>query len=237
MFSAEGLIGLFTLVLLEIILGIDNIIFIAILCSFIQTKKQQHKARTIGLTLALLMRVVLLFAISWIVHLTETLFSISSFDVRGRDLILFAGGVFLIYKTIKEIYFKLRGHDANHQPIERILMVQQAILQIALIDMVFSFDSILTAVGLSNDLAIMITAVVISMIVMLIFASYVSDFINKYPTIKMLALVFLVVIGIMLLLDSLHLSIPKGYIYVGLGFSLIVEMLNIRFRNIQHKAL
>ena len=144
MFSAKGLIGLFTLVLLEIILGIDNIIFIAILCSFIQNKEQQRKARTIGLMLALLMRAVLLFAIFWIVNLTETLFTISS---------------------------------------------------------------------------------------------YVSDFINKYPTIKMLALAFLVVIGIMLLLDSLHVSIPKGYIYVGLGFSLIVEMLNIRFRKIQHKAL
>ena len=179
MFTASGLIGLFTLILMEVILGVDNIIFIAILCGFLSNKTEQRKARTIGLMLALVMRVVLLFAISWIVHLTSTLFMISDFEVRGRDMILFGGGIFLIYKTVKEIYYKLGGHDENNRPKERRLTVQQAIIQITLIDIVFSFDSILTAVGLSNDLPTMITAVVIAMFVMLMFASYVSDFVNK----------------------------------------------------------
>lgn len=236
-FSASGLIGLFTLILMEIILGIDNIIFIAILCGFLPGKEQQRKARMIGLSLALIMRVVLLFTISWIVHLTDTLFFISAFEVRGRDIILFSGGVFLIYKTIREIYLKLRGHKGDHQPKERQLTVQQAIVQITLIDIVFSFDSILTAVGLSNDIVIMVTAVVVSMVVMLFFAAYVSDFINKYPTIKMLALAFLVCIGFMLFMDSIHIPIPKSYIYVALGFSLIVELLNIRLRRIKHQAI
>lgn len=237
MFTASGLIGLLTLVLMEIVLGVDNIIFIAILCGFLPGKDQQRRARTIGLSLALIMRVILLFAITWIVHLTSTLFSISEFEVRGRDLILFAGGVFLIYKTVKEIYFKLRGHEGDLKPEERILTVRNAIIQITLIDIVFSFDSILTAVGLSNDIVIMITAVVISMFVMLFFAGYVSDFVNKYPTIKMLALAFLVCIGFMLVMDSLHFSFPKSYIYVALGFSLIVELLNIRLRRIKHQAI
>jgi len=236
-FTASGLIGLLTLVLMEIVLGIDNIIFIAILCGFLRKKEDQRKARTIGLSLALVMRVILLFTISWIVHLTSSLFAIYEFEVRGRDLILFSGGVFLIYKTVREIYFKLRGHEGGAKPKERTLTVQQAIIQITLIDIVFSFDSILTAVGLSNDIVIMITAVVVSMFVMLFFASYVTDFVNKYPTIKMLALAFLVCIGLMLVIDSFHLEIPKSYIYVALGFSLIVELLNIRYRRVKHQTI
>ena len=237
LFTASGLLGLLTLVLMEIVLGIDNIIFIAILCGFLPHKEQQRKARVIGLSLALVMRILLLFTISWIVHLTNTLFMIADFEVRGRDLILFSGGVFLIYKTVKEIYYKLRGNEGGQKPKDRRMTVQQAIMQITLIDIVFSFDSILTAVGLSNDIMIMVTAVIISMFVMLFFSGYVSDFVNKFPTIKMLALVFLVCIGFMLLMDSFHLEFSKSYIYVALGFSLIVELLNIRYRRIKHQAI
>ncbi len=235
--TTSGMISLLTLVLMEIVLGIDNIIFIAILCGFLPNKKHQQKARTIGLSLALLMRILLLFTISWIVHLTHPLFYIGDFGASGRDLILFSGGVFLIFKTVQEIYLKLRGHDDNHKPKERTLTVQQAIIQITLIDIVFSFDSILTAVGLSNDIVIMITAVTISMFVMLFFAKYVSDFINKYPTIKMLALAFLVCIGLLLFLESIHVHVDKGYVYSALGFSLIVELLNIRLRRIKHQSI
>lgn len=235
--TTEGLIGLVTLVLMEIVLGIDNIIFIAILCGFLPGKEQQRKARIIGLSLALSMRILLLFTITWIVHLTHPLVTILSFDISGRDLILFSGGVFLMYKTAQEIYFKLRGNEGDHKPKERQLTVPQAIIQITIIDIVFSFDSILTAVGLSNDIVIMVTAVTISMIVMLFFAGYVTEFVNRYPTIKMLALAFLVCIGLLLFLESIHIHIDKGYVYSALGFSLIVELLNIRLRRVKHQSI
>lgn len=233
--TVEGLIGLITLVLMEIVLGIDNIIFIAILCGFLPKKEDQRRARTIGLTLALAIRVLLLFTISWIIKLVNPLFYIQDFGVTGRDLILFSGGVFLIYKTLVEIYHKLKGDGLEHGPKARTLTVAQAILQITIIDIVFSFDSILTAVGLSRDITIMVTAVVISMIVMLLFAPYVSDFINKYPSLKVLALVFLVAIGFLLVIESLHLHIDKSYVYVAMGFSLVVELLNIKIRGVKHK--
>lgn len=235
--TTDGVVSLITLVLMEIVLGIDNIIFIAILCGFLPGKEQQRKARVVGLSLALIMRILLLFTISWIVHLTHPLFFIDDFAVSGRDIILFSGGVFLIFKTVKEIYLKLRGHEGEAKPKERQFTVQQAIIQITLIDIVFSFDSILTAVGLSNNLPIMIIAVTISMFVMLFFAKYVTDFINKYPTIKMLALAFLVCIGLLLFLESIHVHIDKGYVYSALAFSLIVELLNIRLRRIKHQAI
>jgi len=232
--TVEGLIGLVTLVLMEIVLGIDNIIFIAILCGFLPKKPDQKRARTIGLTLALAIRIVLLFTISWIIRLVNPLFHIRDFGVTGRDLILFSGGVFLIYKTVVEIYHKLKGDGLDHGPKKRTLTVSQAILQITLIDIVFSFDSILTAVGLSRDLPTMVIAVSISMIVMLFFAPYVSDFINNYPSLKVLALTFLVAIGVLLVIESLHLHIDKSYVYVAMGFSLIVEILNIRIRGVHH---
>jgi len=232
--TVEGLIGLVTLVLMEIVLGIDNIIFIAILCGFLPKKADQKRARTIGLTLALLIRVLLLFTISWIIKLVDPLFYIGQFGVTGRDLILFSGGVFLVYKTIQEIYHKLKGDGMDHGPKARSLTVRQAILQITLIDIVFSFDSILTAVGLSRDIVIMISAVTISMFVMLFFAPYVSDFINKYPSLKVLALVFLVGIGFLLVAEALHFHVDKSYVYVAMGFSFIVELLNIRIRGAHH---
>jgi predicted tellurium resistance membrane protein TerC len=232
--TLDGVISLVTLVLLEIVLGIDNIIFIAILCSYLP-KSEQQRARVLGLSMALVMRVLLLMGISWLAHLTEPLFSISGFGASGRDLILFAGGLFLIYKTVSEIYHKLKGHAEGVVPAEKKLTVSQAILQIMVIDVVFSFDSILTAVGLSNNLLIMIVAVVVAMIVMIFFARYVSDFINKYPTIKMLALAFLVCIGVLLLFESLHIHVAKSYIYFAMVFSLLVELLNIRFRKVKSR--
>jgi predicted tellurium resistance membrane protein TerC len=234
-FSVQGLISLVTLVFLEIILGIDNIIFIAIICSYLP-HKEQKRSRFIGLMLAMIFRIILLMGISYLVQFTKPLVYIASLDISGRDIILFAGGVFLIYKTVKEIYHKLAHISSETAKKSRMLTPAQAIIQIALIDMVFSFDSILTAVGLSRDLQVMIAAVVISMFVMLFFAPYVSAFITKYPTMKMLALVFLVSIGLLLVLEGLHISIEKSYVYFGMGFSLVVEILNIRLRKIQRHA-
>jgi predicted tellurium resistance membrane protein TerC len=234
-FSTEGIISLATLVLLEIILGIDNIIFIALICANLP-KADQKKARTIGLMLAMVFRIFLLLGISYLVHLVHPLFYISSLGVSGRDIILFAGGVFLIYKTVVEIYHKIKGHEAGQTKKKIHLTVTQAILQITLIDIIFSFDSILTAVGLSRDLPVMISAVVISMFVMLLFSPFVSEFIGRYPTLKMLALVFLVAIGVLLVLEGCHIHVEKNYVYFGMGFSLIVELLNIRLRKILHEA-
>lgn len=234
-FTPEGIVSLTTLIFLEIVLGIDNIIFIAVICGYLP-KKDQKRARTIGLMLAMIFRIFLLLGISYLVHLVQPLFSIASLEISGRDLILFAGGAFLIYKTIQEIYQKLIEPKIGEEKKEKFLTVSQAILQITFIDIIFSFDSILTAVGLSRDLPVMITAVVLSMFVMLLFAPYVSDFILKYPTIKMLALVFLVAIGILLVLEGTHIHVEKNYIYFGMGFSLIVELLNIRLRKIRHQV-
>lgn len=241
--SSAGLISLVTLVLMEIVLGIDNIIFIAILTGYLPRREDQRKARTIGLSLALIIRIILLFFISYLVRMTQPLFTIPTpesfsfyFAPSGRDLILIAGGVFLLIKTIKEIYLKLKIDEHEHHPKERTLTLTQAILQISFIDIIFSFDSILTAVALSRQIVIMVTAVTISMFVMLFFAKYVSDFVNKYPTIKMLALAFLVVIGLLLLLDGFHIHIDKNYAYVAVGFSLLVELLNIRLRKVKHQV-
>ena len=234
-FTPEGIVSLTTLIFLEIVLGIDNIIFIAVICGYLP-KKDQKRARTIGLMLAMIFRILLLLGISYLVHLVQPLFSISSLEISGRDLILFAGGVFLIYKTVQEIYHKLLEPKIGEEKKEKFLTVSQAIIQITFIDIIFSFDSILTAVGLSRDLPVMITAVVLSMFVMLMFAPYVSDFILKYPTIKMLALVFLVAIGVLLVLEGTHIHVEKNYIYFGMGFSLIVELLNIRLRKIRHQV-
>ncbi len=241
--TTAGLISLVTLVLMEIVLGIDNIIFIAILTGYLPIRKDQQKARVIGLSLALIIRIALLFCITLLVGMTKPLFVINTpdslsyyFAASGRDLILLAGGIFLIIKTIKEIYMKLRVDEHNHRPKEKTLSIGQAIMQITFIDIIFSFDSILTAVALSRQIVIMVTAVTISMFVMLFFARYVSDFINKYPTIKMLALAFLLVIGLLLVLDGLHIHIDKNYAYVAVGFSLAVELLNIRLRKVKHQV-
>ncbi len=227
--TVPGLISLLTLSVLEVVLGIDNVIFIAIVATKLP-KKEQAKARAIGLSLALIFRIGLLFSISWIMSLKEPLLNIYEFAVTGRDLILFGGGIFLLYKTSIEIFEKIYGTKEETQN-NKALTLKGAILQIVFIDVVFSFDSILTAVGLVTNVLLMIMAVVIAMLFMLLTSAWVSDFINKHPTIKMLALTFLILIGFVLILDSLHLHIEKGYVYVALGFSIMVEMLNMAYRS------
>lgn len=228
LFSIASLISLLTLAVLEIVLGIDNIIFISIVADKLPAN-QQGKARTIGLMLALIMRVLLLFSISWIVGLKEALFHLGEFGVTGRDLILFSGGVFLLYKTTIELHNKIQGYDDDEIKIKKVTL-NSIIFQIVLIDIVFSFDSILTAVGLVTNLLIMILAVVIAIIIMILFSGKVSDFINKNPTIKILALSFLLMIGMVLVLESFHQHVDKTFIYVSIAFSLFVEVLNIRMR-------
>jgi predicted tellurium resistance membrane protein TerC len=234
--TPQGLFSLITLGLMEIVLGIDNLIFIAIVSSKLKSKAEQDKARVIGLSIALIFRICLLFSISWIIGMKNALFTIGTLEVTGRDLILFAGGVFLVVKTIKEIIEKINHHSVSTKEQNSVaLSLQSAIIQITFLDIIFSFDSILTAVGLIRNVAIMIAAVIISMIVMLVFSAKVSDFINRHPTVKMLALTFLVAIGVLLVLESLHIEIEKGYVYSGLVFALIVELLNMAYRSKAHK--
>ncbi len=228
LFSIASLISLLTLSVLEIVLGIDNIIFISITADKLPRSKQ-GKARTTGLLLALIMRVFLLSSISWIVGLKDALFTIGEFGVTGRDVILFSGGVFLLYKTTIELHNKIQGYEESEIKIKRISF-NAIVVQIVLVDIIFSFDSILTAVGLVTNLLIMIFAVIIAMIIMIVFSEKVSDFINKNPTIKVLALSFLLMIGFVLILDSFHQHINKAFIYTAIAFSLFVEMMNIRMR-------
>jgi predicted tellurium resistance membrane protein TerC len=232
--TAQGFISLFTLVIMEIVLGIDNIIFISILCGKLP-KQEQGKARSLGLTMALVMRILLLFGITWIISFKEPLFTVFGFSLSVKDLILLAGGLFLMAKSTIEIHEKIEDKEEK-EAAERAkkMSLMAVVVQITLLDIVFSFDSILTAVGMvENNVLIMILAVIISMIVMLLFSGNVSDFINKHPTVKMLALSFLLMIGMMLCAESLHFEIPKGYIYFAMFFSLLVEFLNMRAR--KHK--
>ncbi|KAA9325375.1 TerC family protein [Adhaeribacter soli] len=228
-------ISLVTLTLMEIVLGIDNIIFISIVAGKLPVE-QQGRARTIGLMCALVFRVILLLFISHIVAMKDPLFTldlpfgIEDFGVTGRDIILFFGGLFLIAKSTTEIHGKLEGEEEEHTIKKVAHSLSKVIFQIILIDIVFSFDSILTAVGLVEHVTIMIIAVILSMGVMLVFAKAISDFVNKHPTIKMLALSFLIMIGFMLILESLHQHVPKGYVYFAMAFSLAVELLNMRLR-------
>ncbi len=227
---SETWISLLTLTFLEIVLGIDNIIFISIVSDRLPLENQS-KARTIGLVLAILIRVLLLFGISWIVQLTEPIITVMDFELSFRDLILIVGGLFLLAKSTSEIHEKIEGDTEGEGKENAVkLTLQKAIVQIVLLDVVFSFDSILTAVGLSDQVLIMILAVIIALLVMLIFARKVSDFVNRNPTVKMLALAFLIMIGTLLILDGFHVHVPKGYIYFSLAFSLFVEFLNQKIR-------
>lgn len=227
---SETWISLLTLTFLEIVLGIDNIIFISIVADKLP-KESQSKARTIGLLLAIVVRLALLFAISWIIQLTEPILTINEFELSVRDLILIAGGLFLLAKSTSEIHQKIEGDSVEESATEAAMSsVSLAITQIVLLDVVFSFDSILTAVGLSDQIIIMVCAVVIALLVMLLFAKKISDFVNENPTVKMLALAFLLMIGTLLILDGAHVHVPKGYIYFSLAFSLFVEFLNQKLR-------
>ncbi len=224
--TISGLVSLLSLTLMEIVLGIDNIIFISILTGRLP-EKDQGKATTIGMGLALGMRVALLLLLTWLIGLNQTLFTVFDFGVTGRDIILILGGLFLIYKSTTEIHEKLEGAEESAKNVVQ-LTFSAAIVQIVLLDIVFSFDSILTAIGLVQNVNIMIIAVIISMVIMLLSAKKISNFINKHPTVKMLALSFLLMIGVLLIAEGFHQHVQKGYVYFAIFFSLTVEMLNIR---------
>ena len=217
-----------TLTLLELVLGIDNVIFISILSGKLPAE-QQPKARFIGLTLALVMRVILLFSLTWVMGLTEPFFTVLNQSVSGRDLILLIGGLFLIAKSTHEIHGSLEGAE-GHGSKKVYAGFAGVIVQITLLDIVFSLDSVITAVGMVDNIWIMIAAVVISIIAMILFAGSIGAFVQRHPTIKMLALSFLLLIGVMLVAEGFHHAIPKGYIYFAMAFSVLVEVLNIRLR-------
>ena len=225
--SLSGLVSLCTLTLLEIVLGIDNIVFISLITQDLEESKQPM-ARRLGLILALVFRVIMLLCITWIIGLTTPLFSLLEHSVTGRDAILFSGGIFLLYKASVEIVHKTEGKKKKENT--KADSVVNAIIQIGLLDIVFSFDSVLTAIGMTDEIVIMITAVVISMLVMLSFAEPISAYINKHVSLQILALSFLVLIGTVLIAESAHIEIPKPYIYCSVGFALLVQILSIRAR-------
>lgn len=236
--TPEAWISLVTLTLLEIVLGIDNIVFIAILAGKLP-QDQQKKARQLGLTLALGTRILLLCALAWMVKLTQPLFSLTLFGtdwgLSGRDLILLVGGLFLLFKATREIHEKLEGHDGEKS--SRVAPKFGAIIfQILLLDIVFSLDSVITAVGMAKHLPIMIIAVILAVCFMLVSGGWISSFIEKHPTLKMLALSFLIMIGVLLVAESFHREIPKGYVYFAMAFSVGVEILNLRMRAKQAKV-
>jgi len=227
--TADGLIALVTLTAMEIVLGIDNVVFLAILVGRLPTS-QQAFARRLGLTLALGMRIGLLLMISWIMGLTAPLFSVLGGSVSGRDLILLGGGLFLIAKATWEIYDKVEaGHaESGAAPARGAFLI--VLVQVLLIDLVFSLDSVITAVGMANEISIMVIAMVAAMLVMLVSAGAVSGFVNRHPSVKILALAFLLLIGVMLVAEGMGTHVAKGYIYFAMAFSLFVEMLNLRYR-------
>lgn len=224
----ESLIALGTLTLLEIILGIDNILFISIISERLP-EEQRPKARVLGLALALVFRIALLFMITWLVHFENPIFTLFNIGFSIKDLIMLGGGTFLLVKTISEIHHKMEG-DENEGGLKKakVHSFMGVLGMIILIDMVFSFDSILTAVGMVDEIIIMIVAVIIAMIIMMIFVNKISNIINTYPSIQMLALSFLILISFVLILDGLHKHIERGYVYFALFFSLLVEILNIK---------
>jgi predicted tellurium resistance membrane protein TerC len=228
LFTSQGLISLITLTFLEIVLGIDNIVFISLTTSRVAQENQQ-RARVVGISMALLVRIGLLMVVSWIISLRNPLFTLFDFDISYRDLILIAGGMFLIAKSVSELHAKLGG-EMEEGETDSFLPFGKAIIQIILLDIVFSLDSIITAVGLVENLVIIVIAIVISLAIMLIFSNRISNFINDHPTMKLLAISFLLMIGTMLVVEGLHVHVPKGYIYFAMAFAVIIELLNMRIR-------
>lgn len=220
-------IALVTLTALEIVLGIDNIIFISILSSKLP-KKQEQSARLIGLSLAMLMRIGLLFSLTWLMSLTLPLFSVLSEEISWRDIILIAGGLFLIAKSTFEIHEKLEAAKRKEKPIKRAFI--SVIIQILLLDIVFSLDSVITAIGMTDQIYIMVVAIIIAVLVMMLSSRAISSFVSRHPTIKILALSFLILIGVLLVAEGFGQHISKGYIYFAMAFSVFVEMLNLRIR-------
>lgn len=231
----QAWMGFLTLTVLEIVLGIDNIIFISILCGKLPAD-QQAKARRIGLGLAMVMRILLLLSISWVIRLTNPLFSVLGQDISGRDLVLLVGGLFLLGKSTMEIHDKLEGAEGHAGPRAGPSFTS-ILLQIMMLDIVFSLDSVITAVGMVSQIGVMVAAVVVAVGFMMVFAGPVSDFVHRHPTIKILALSFLIMIGVMLVAEGLHHHLPKGYIYFAMAFSVFVEMLNIRLRSKSEKPV
>lgn len=228
-FTTEILVSLLTLTFLEIVLGIDNVVFISIIGSKLP-KEQQRKVRILGLTLALVGRILLLLGIEWIIGLTKPIFTINDFALSFRDLILIVGGLFLIAKSTSEMHKKLESSEEEESASRKKYTLRSAIVQILLLDLVFSLDSIITAVGLVDQVYIIVIAIVISMGVMLLFAKSISEFIDKHPTMKMLAVAFLLMIGTVLVIEGLHVHVPKGYIYFSMAFALGIELLNMKLR-------
>ncbi len=226
--NPEAWIAFFTLTFLEIVLGIDNIIFVSIVSNKLP-EEQQARARNIGLSLALILRVALLVGITWIIGFSKPLFTVFDWSVSGRDLILFAGGLFLLGKSTSEIGHKMEG-DEHHDESKIKVTLSRIILQVIIMDVIFSFDSILTAVGLTQHLPIMIAAVIVAVIIMMVSSGPISRFIKKNPTLEVLALSFLILIGFMLIIEAFHYHVPKGYIYFAVFFSLAVEVVNMRVR-------
>ncbi len=224
----DAWIALATLTVLEIVLGVDNIIFISILAGRLPPERQNF-ARRVGLLLAMGMRILLLFSLAWIARLTTPLFAVLGQEVSGRDLILLIGGLFLLGKATHEIHHKLEGVE-DHSAAASAVTMRGVLVQIMMLDVVFSLDSVITAVGMVDEIGVMVTAVVLSIGFMLWFARPVGEFVEAHPTVKMLALSFLLLIGMALIADGLHHHIPKGYIYFAMGFSVFVEMLNLRLR-------
>ena len=234
-FTVEGWIALITLTSLEIVLGIDNIVFLSILAGKLQVA-EQGRARRLGLVLAMLMRIALLTALAWVVRLTAPLFVVFGHSFAGRDLILILGGLFLIAKSTREIHEKLEGQP-GHASARVPPTFSAVIVQIVLLDIVFSLDSVITAVGMARELGVMIAAVMIAVAVMMVSAGPISAFVNRHPTVKMLALSFLLLIGLSLFVEGFGQHISKGYIYFAMGFSIFVEMLNLRIRTRQGRPV
>jgi len=226
--TSEGLLALVTLTFLEIVLGVDNVIFISILAGKLP-EDQQARARRTGLLAAMAMRILLLLSIAWIIRLTAPLFVVLGQEISGRDLILLLGGLFLLGKATLEIHERLEGEE-GHQSARVRPTFTAVILQIMALDIVFSLDSVITAVGMADDVSIMVTAVVLAVVIMMFSAAAVGGFVNRHPTVKVLALSFLLLIGLSLIGDALGMHIPKGYIYFAMGFSVFVEMINLRVR-------
>jgi len=226
--NPQSVIALITLTALEIVLGIDNIIFISVLVSRLPHKKR-NKARVLGLGLAMFTRIALLLSITWVMKLTAPLFTVFAEEISGRDMILIVGGLFLLWKSTMEIHKSLEG-EGEAGGAKAAAGFAAILAQIAVLDIIFSLDSVITAVGMARELAVMITAVVIAVIVMMLAATPLSEFVQKHPTVKILALSFLLLIGMSLIVEGLHQHISKGYIYFAMGFSVFVEMINLRLR-------
>lgn len=234
--NPDVLMGLLALTILEIVLGIDNIIFISIVAARLPVEKRLL-AQRIGLGLALIMRVILLSMIVWIAGLTAPLFTVMDHSVSWRDIILIGGGLFLLVKGTMEIHHHVEGEEEGHANTVKAVSFAAVISQILMLDVVFSLDSVITAIGMSEDLAVMITAVVIAILIMMFAATPVSAFVNKHPTVKMLALSFLLLVGVALIADGLHFHIPRGYLYFAVSFSLGVELLNLWARGNRQKKI